>query len=118
MDNVWLTCAYIGMGEKDRAIACLEQDCENHATAAVALKSNPLLDPLRSEPRFIELMHRVHLTPGQSAASEIVPEKSIAVLPFENLSDDKAHPFFAVWRAGRHFDQTRQSRRSQSNQSH
>ena len=95
MDNVWLTCAYIGMGEKDRAIACLEQDCENHATAAVALKSNPLLDPLRSEPRFIELMHRVHLTPGQSAASEIVPEKSIAVLPFENLSDDKAHPFFA-----------------------
>ena len=95
MDNVWLTCAYIGMGEKDRAIACLEQDCENHATAAVSLKSNPLFDPLRSEPRFIELMHRVHLTPGQSAASEIVPEKSIAVLPFENLSDDKAHPFFA-----------------------
>ena len=24
-----------------------------------------------------------------------MPEKSIAVLPFENLSDDKAHPFFA-----------------------
>ena len=23
------------------------------------------------------------------------PEKSIAVLPFENLSDDKEHPFFA-----------------------
>jgi TolB-like protein/Tfp pilus assembly protein PilF len=40
-------------------------------------------------------MHRVHLTRGQSAASEIVPEKSIAVLPFENLSDDKAQPFFA-----------------------
>jgi TolB-like protein/Tfp pilus assembly protein PilF len=95
MDNVWLTCAYIGMGEKDRAIACLEQDCENHATAAVALKSNPLLDPLRSEPRFIELMHRVHLTPEHSAASEIVPEKSIAVLPFENLSDEKEHTFFA-----------------------
>ena len=95
MDNVWLACAYTGMGEKDRAIACLEQDCENHATVAVSLKSNPLFDSLRSEPRFIDLMRRVHLTPGQSAASEIVPEKSIAVLPFENLSDDKAHPFFA-----------------------
>jgi serine/threonine-protein kinase len=95
MDNVWLTCAYIGMGEKDRAIACLEQDCENHATVAVSLKSNPLFDPLRSDPRFIELMHRVHLTPGQSAASEIAPEKSIAVLPFENLSDEKEHTFFA-----------------------
>ena len=95
MDNVWLACAYTGMGEKDRAIACLEQDCENHATAAVSLKSNPLFDSLRSEPRFIDLMRRVHLTPGQSAASEIVPEKSIAVLPFENLSDEKEHPFFA-----------------------
>jgi len=95
MDNVWLTCAYTGMGEKDRAIACLEQDCENHATVAVSLKSNPLFDPLRSEPRFIELMHRVHLTPGQSAAGEIVPEKSIAVLPFENLSDEKENSFFA-----------------------
>jgi len=95
MDNVWLTCAYIGMGEKDRAIACLEQDCENHATAAVSLKSNPLFDSLRSEPRFIELMHRVHLTPGGSPPSENAPEKSIAVLPFENLSDQKEHSFFA-----------------------
>jgi serine/threonine protein kinase/tetratricopeptide (TPR) repeat protein len=30
-----------------------------------------------------------------NAANEIVPEKSIAVLPFENLSDDKEHAFFA-----------------------
>jgi TolB-like protein/Tfp pilus assembly protein PilF len=94
MDNVWLTCAYTGMGEKDRAIACLEQDCENHATAAVSLKSNPLFDSLRSEPRFVDLMRRVHLGPG-SAPVEIAPEKSIAVLPFENLSDEKEHTFFA-----------------------
>ena len=30
-----------------------------------------------------------------NGAKEIVPEKSIAVLPFENLSDDKEHAFFA-----------------------
>ena len=30
-----------------------------------------------------------------SAASDNVPEKSIAVLPFENLSDEKEHTFFA-----------------------
>jgi len=30
-----------------------------------------------------------------NGANEIVPEKSIAVLPFENLSDDKEHAFFA-----------------------
>jgi TolB-like protein/Tfp pilus assembly protein PilF len=94
-DKFWLIDAYIGMGENDRAIACLEQDCENHATTAVSLKSSPLFDPLRSDPRFIDLMRRVHLTPGQSAASEIAPDKSIAVLPFENLSDDKEHAVFA-----------------------
>ena len=29
-----------------------------------------------------------------------VPEKSIAVLPFENLSDDKTERFLHGWRAG------------------
>jgi TolB-like protein/Tfp pilus assembly protein PilF len=95
LDKFWLACAYIGAGENDRAIACLEQDCENHGTAAVALKSIPLFDPLRSEPRFVDLMRRVHLTPGESPASENVPEKSIAVLPFENLSDDKDNAYIA-----------------------
>jgi eukaryotic-like serine/threonine-protein kinase len=95
LDKFWLACAYIGLGEKDRAIACLEQDCANHATSVVSLKSIPLFDPLRSEPRFTDLTRRMHLTPGESLASEKVPEKSIAVLPFENLSDDKEHAFLA-----------------------
>jgi TolB-like protein/Tfp pilus assembly protein PilF len=32
---------------------------------------------------------------GDKAASSFIPEKSIAVLPFENLSDDKQNAFFA-----------------------
>jgi TolB-like protein/Tfp pilus assembly protein PilF/class 3 adenylate cyclase len=32
---------------------------------------------------------------GDKAASSSIPEKSIAVLPFENLSDDKQNAFFA-----------------------
>jgi TolB-like protein/cytochrome c-type biogenesis protein CcmH/NrfG len=95
LDKFWLACAYIGMGDKDRAITCLEQDCENHGTAAVALKSIPLFDPLRSEPRFVDLMRRVHLTPGESAISEIISEKSIAVLPFANRSPDLENAYFA-----------------------
>jgi TolB-like protein/Tfp pilus assembly protein PilF len=95
LDKFWLACAYIGVGEKGRAIECLEQDQENHSTSIISLRSNPLFDSLRSEPRFIALMHRVHLAPGESSASENVPEKSIAVLPFENLSDEKEHTFFA-----------------------
>lgn len=90
-----LTWAYIGLGDKDQAIAYLEHDYQNHDIAMVGLKSCPLFDPLRSEPRFVDLMRRVHLTPGESSASEIVPEKSIAVLPFENLSDDKDNAYIA-----------------------
>jgi TolB-like protein/Tfp pilus assembly protein PilF len=33
--------------------------------------------------------------PFSSLAGETIPQKSIAVLPFENLSDDKANAFFA-----------------------
>jgi serine/threonine-protein kinase len=34
-------------------------------------------------------------TSGDNAALSFIPEKSIAVLPFENLSDDKQNAFFA-----------------------
>jgi eukaryotic-like serine/threonine-protein kinase len=90
-----LVWAYIGLGDKDGAIASLEHDCENHDVTMIGLKSCPLFDPLRSEPRFLDLMRRVHLAPGGSPASENVPAKSIAVLPFNNLSGDPDSAFFA-----------------------
>ena len=34
-------------------------------------------------------------SPAPSAPSSLIPEKSIAVLPFENLSEEKANAFFA-----------------------
>jgi TolB-like protein/Tfp pilus assembly protein PilF len=34
--------------------------------------------------------------PLSEAATILIPEKSIAVLPFENLSDDKANAYFAI----------------------
>src|SRR5262245_16108627 len=86
--DVAIMLAYIGLGNKDQAFACLERDSENHYTTMISLKSNPVYDPLRSDPRFSDLMRRVHLAQGGSAASEVVPEKSIAVLPFANLSND------------------------------
>jgi TolB-like protein/Tfp pilus assembly protein PilF len=92
--DVAIMLAYIGLGNKDQAFACLERDFENHYTTMISLKSNPVYDPLRSDPHFTDLMRRVHLAPGGSA-SEVAPEKSIAVLPFENLSEDKEHASFA-----------------------
>jgi serine/threonine-protein kinase len=55
--------AYIGLGDKDQAMACLEREYENHDTAMTSLKSDPIYDSLRSDPRFVALMRRVHLVP-------------------------------------------------------
>ncbi|MEP7016348.1 MAG: protein kinase [Verrucomicrobiota bacterium] len=62
-DGLPLVYAYIGVDDKDRAMACLEQDFESHGVAMAGLKSNPWFDPLRSDPRFVDLMRRVHLAP-------------------------------------------------------
>jgi eukaryotic-like serine/threonine-protein kinase len=94
-DDVPTLLAYIGLGDKDRALACLERDYANHYTTLISLKNNPVYDPLRSDPRFNDLMRRVHLAPGESTAIEFVSEKSIAVLPFDNLGDSKERAFLA-----------------------
>ena len=47
-----------------------------------------------------------------SATASTVPEKSIAVLPFENLSEDKDERLFHRGRAGPNPDQPRADRRS------
>jgi hypothetical protein len=53
----------VGLGQKNQAITYLEQACSLHQTAMTSLKSNPWYDSLRSEPRFLDLMRRVHLAP-------------------------------------------------------
>ena len=56
--------------------------------------------------------------PAPRLLSASVPEKSIAVLPFENLSDDKAERLLHRRRAGRNFDRSRQDRRPEGDQPH
>jgi tetratricopeptide (TPR) repeat protein len=63
LDKLPLALAYIGLGEKDQAITCLEQDYENRADDMTSLKSNPEYDSLRLERRFVDLVRRVHLAP-------------------------------------------------------
>jgi hypothetical protein len=58
-----LAVAYIGLGQKDQAIECLEQEYKDHSVAMTSLKSNPEYDSLRSDPRFVDLLRRVHLAP-------------------------------------------------------
>ena len=62
----WLDFAtiYAGLGEKDQAFACLEQAYEQRDTKLfISGYGNPLLDPLRPDPRFEDLLRRIGLPP-------------------------------------------------------
>jgi tetratricopeptide (TPR) repeat protein len=52
---------YIGLGETDRAFESLEKALNERAWQLGFLKVEPLFDPLRSDPRFADLMLRVGL---------------------------------------------------------
>jgi TolB-like protein/DNA-binding winged helix-turn-helix (wHTH) protein/Flp pilus assembly protein TadD len=56
-----LACVYSGLGERDKSISLLQKSYVQHTfplDAGYAVE----FDPLRSDPRFIELMHRVGLS--------------------------------------------------------
>ena len=60
-ENNWLLArAYIELGEKDKAFAELNNAYESR-TGVAFLKVEPQLDPLRSDPRFQDLMKKVGL---------------------------------------------------------
>ncbi len=55
------TCARIGY--KDRALDNLAEAIMQRDHRVTQMKVNPILDPLRSDPRFAELLRRMNLTP-------------------------------------------------------
>ena len=54
---------YVGLGEKDQAFAWLERAYEERCPTLEFLKVEPSLDPLRSDPRFADLLRRMNLQP-------------------------------------------------------
>ena len=50
---------YTLIGETDEAFAWLERGYREHDSLIVQLKANPLLDPLRADPRFQDLLRRI-----------------------------------------------------------
>jgi TolB-like protein/tetratricopeptide (TPR) repeat protein/DNA-binding winged helix-turn-helix (wHTH) protein len=53
--------AYLGLGERDQAFAWLERAYQEQSSILQLLKVHPLFDPLRGDPRFADLIHRVGL---------------------------------------------------------
>ena len=63
MPAVDIAIAYAGMGERDEAFHWLELALEDHSEILKDLGVEPEVDPLRSDPRFAQILRRVHLTP-------------------------------------------------------
>ena len=90
-DGLPMAALFAHAGERDAALRPLEQlPATEREHAYYDLRLHPHWDPLRSDARFEKMLAS---SPSKTAA---VPEKSIAVLPFDNLSDDQANAYFAV----------------------
>lgn len=55
----YLTMVYLGMGDRERTFEWLEKSYQERSPLIVRLKAEPLLDPVRDDPRFQDLLRRV-----------------------------------------------------------
>ncbi len=55
----YIAMVYVGLGEKDRAFEWLERAFQERGGELFLLRVDPLLDPLRSDPRFDDLVRRM-----------------------------------------------------------
>ena len=53
---------YVGLGDKDRALEQLNKAYEDRAGWIIYLNVEPIFDPIRSDPRFTELVRRMRLS--------------------------------------------------------
>ena len=56
-----LLLAYSGTGQKERVLNLLEKAYADRSNAVVQIKVEPMYDPIRSDPRFQDLLRRVGL---------------------------------------------------------
>src|SRR5262245_10660005 len=89
-------------GEADRAITALQKLLSTSYSGPLGpgapltpalLRLDPMFDPLRNDSRFQELVAPPGI-PKDFGTPTQIPEKSIAVLPFENRSSDPENAFF------------------------
>jgi pentatricopeptide repeat protein len=53
--------AYLGLGDNEQALVWLERAYQEESNILQLIKVHPYFDPLRGDPRFVDLVHRVGL---------------------------------------------------------
>jgi hypothetical protein len=61
---VFMAKIYAGLQDNEKTFEWLEKAYEDRSIVSVGfVKTNPMFDPLRSDPRFIDLLRRTNLQP-------------------------------------------------------
>ena len=63
VSSYYFAMIHLGLNETDEAFACLERAYEERSGFMAFIKVEPMLDPLRSDPRFAALERRIGLIP-------------------------------------------------------
>jgi hypothetical protein len=63
VDPFDLSMVYVGLGDRDRALELLRKAWLERSPGLVFLKVEPMLDPLRSDPRFKALLRELGIEP-------------------------------------------------------
>jgi DNA-binding winged helix-turn-helix (wHTH) protein/TolB-like protein len=69
---------YAFIGDRDHAIAALQQTIDRHDPSALDLAVNPMLDNLHRDPRFLSLLSRVGLSLPSPDAPATITRASLA----------------------------------------
>jgi tetratricopeptide (TPR) repeat protein len=57
-----LLVVYSAVGRRDQTVALLQQAVVNHSNSVTSIKVDPMYDPLRSDPRFKDVLRRAGLS--------------------------------------------------------
>jgi TolB-like protein/Flp pilus assembly protein TadD len=92
---------YIGLDDRDKAFACLEEGYRRHSAKMVWLKVWFFFDTLRDDPHFQDLLRRMNFpevpVSGPAAKPEEAtqaPIEKIAVLPLTSFSSESDEDWF------------------------
>jgi tetratricopeptide (TPR) repeat protein len=65
-----IAVVYVALGEKDEAFRWLERAFEEHSGGFYSFMFRPEFRPLRSDPRFADLLRRIGLDPAQALSRQ------------------------------------------------